>query len=354
MLTTHAYVRTTAVLVLTAVLGAATAHPSAAAPRPAAVDPRTVSVATGAANAARGAEVKTARARARAELGVVEPSVGLGQAEGALDATRERLTQLSALVDQVVEQRREAGDRFLDVVSGATDVAADVAGAIIPAAKVFGPFAAFVDANSSDRRLIPQPDSAEHDLRMARAKAIRDQRTAADDVANPQQTLDAAAGALAAARKAEQSAIHAAATAGETADAVAASLGIDNQLARPAVGDVSSPYGMRTHPVTGAFKAHTGIDFGYGDGLAYAAAEGTVEEVRFDSAYGNLITIAHGTGINTRYAHLAGTSVRPGERVSAGQVVGRIGATGLATGPHLHFEIQVNGRFQDPADWLGR
>ncbi|HEY9379498.1 MAG TPA: M23 family metallopeptidase, partial [Jiangellaceae bacterium] len=164
---------------------------------------------------------------------------------------------------------------------------------------------------------------------------------------------DDAAAALAAADNAERKATARAADATEQADTFVASLGIDKRLARPGAGAVSSPFGMRSHPVTGALKRHTGVDFQYADGRAYAAAEGTVVDVRFDPAYGNLVTIAHGKRISTRYAHLAAASVHPGERVSAGQVVGRIGSTGVSTGPHLHFEIQVDGRFRDPAGWLG-
>jgi len=73
-----------------------------------------------------------------------------------------------------------------------------------------------------------------------------------------------------------------------------------------------------------------------------------------DSAYGNMVTIAHGRGITTRYAHLARSLVRPGDEVAAAQVIGQIGSTGLSTGPHLHFEVQVGGEFQDPAVWLAR
>jgi murein DD-endopeptidase MepM/ murein hydrolase activator NlpD len=109
---------------------------------------------------------------------------------------------------------------------------------------------------------------------------------------------------------------------------------------------------MRTHPITGVFKLHTGTDYGYGDGKAYAARAGKVAAVTYDRAYGNMITISHGDGVQTRYAHLASVVVGDGEPVSAGQVVGRIGSTGYATGPHLHFEVLKNGQLVDPAGWL--
>lgn len=121
---------------------------------------------------------------------------------------------------------------------------------------------------------------------------------------------------------------------------------------RPATGQVTSPYGMRTHPITGVYKLHTGTDYGYGDGNAYAARAGTVVSTAWVDWAGPLVVIDHGGGVRTRYAHLAAVTVGPGDRVAAGDVVGRIGSTGYATGPHLHFEVMVNGEFVDPAGWL--
>jgi murein DD-endopeptidase MepM/ murein hydrolase activator NlpD len=196
-------------------------------------------------------------------------------------------------------------------------------------------------------------DNDEQNSRTARAEAIRDHRAAAYDVSRAEEAIEFATTTLATARAKEQHATKTAAAATARAGRLAASLGIDKRLVRPGKGVVSSAYGMRTHPVTGARKAHTGVDFQYADGLAYAAAEGTVAEVTVDPAYGNLLTITHSEGIRTRYAHLASTLVAAGEHVSAGQVVGKIGSTGLSTGPHLHFEIQVNGQLRDPAGWIG-
>lgn len=122
--------------------------------------------------------------------------------------------------------------------------------------------------------------------------------------------------------------------------------------ARPATGRVTSSYGMRTHPVTGVYKLHTGTDYSYGDGRAYAAKAGKVVSAAWVGGYGNLVTISHGDAVRTRYAHLARITVNVGERVDAGDVVGRIGSTGYATGPHLHFEVLRNGEFVNPASWL--
>jgi murein DD-endopeptidase MepM/ murein hydrolase activator NlpD len=120
---------------------------------------------------------------------------------------------------------------------------------------------------------------------------------------------------------------------------------------RPATGAVTSPYGYRTHPITGVYKLHTGTDYAVGDGNAYAARAGRVS-VEYPSWAGNLVVIDHGGGVVTRYAHLASVSVSTGQQVAAGDVVGRIGALGLATGPHLHFEVLVSGQFVNPASWL--
>jgi murein DD-endopeptidase MepM/ murein hydrolase activator NlpD len=122
---------------------------------------------------------------------------------------------------------------------------------------------------------------------------------------------------------------------------------------RPGTGGITSPYGMRTHPITGVYKLHSGTDFAYGDGRAYAARSGTVTAVTYDGAYGNMVTVSHGDGIETRYAHLSSASVSTGQKVGSGDVVGQIGSTGYATGPHLHFEVLQNGEFVNSATWLG-
>jgi len=194
----------------------------------------------------------------------------------------------------------------------------------------------------------------ELDRRVDAATAVRAQRGAAEKVSQAEGLQDAAAAVLVTAEQEEKDAGGASAAAETAARAIAASLGIDKRLVRPGVGTISSPYGMRRHPVTGVHKLHSGTDFQYAGGKAYAAATGTVAAVTNDSAYGNMVTIAHGKGIVTRYAHLATPLVRPGDEIAAAQVIGQIGSTGLSTGPHLHFEVQVGGEFQDPAVWLAR
>jgi murein DD-endopeptidase MepM/ murein hydrolase activator NlpD len=128
------------------------------------------------------------------------------------------------------------------------------------------------------------------------------------------------------------------------------------QFVRPSSGVVTSPYGMRFHPILHYTKLHTGTDFAVGDGMARAADDGRVLFTIVSEAYGNFTVIDHGTidgrHITTAYAHQARFLVQPGEVVRKGQVIGAIGSTGWATGPHLHFEVRDDGAVQDPMTWL--
>ncbi|PZF80480.1 hypothetical protein C1I92_25775 [Jiangella anatolica] len=125
---------------------------------------------------------------------------------------------------------------------------------------------------------------------------------------------------------------------------------------RPSTGPITSPYGMRVHPLTGVYKLHSGTDFGASCGTAvYAAYPGTVESTGYEGAYGNRIEIAHtvdGMDVTTTYNHLSAYSTSPGTTVAAGDLIGRVGTTGSSTGCHLHFEVLVNGSFTDPMSWL--
>lgn len=99
---------------------------------------------------------------------------------------------------------------------------------------------------------------------------------------------------------------------------------------------------------------HTGLDFAAPIGTTVRAARGgTVTETGWAGAYGNRIVISHGNGVTTTYNHLSAINTSTGASVSAGQTIGHVGSTGNSTGPHLHFEVQINGSFQNPAYWLG-
>ena len=119
---------------------------------------------------------------------------------------------------------------------------------------------------------------------------------------------------------------------------------------------VTSPYGMRKHPILRKYKMHTGIDIGasYGSSIV-AAASGTVIMSKYDSSggYGNMVVIDHGVNskgqqITTLYAHASKLLVKVGDKVKAGQVIAKVGSTGLSTGNHCHFEVRVNGETINP------
>ncbi|AOM81949.1 murein hydrolase activator EnvC family protein [Salisediminibacterium beveridgei] len=116
---------------------------------------------------------------------------------------------------------------------------------------------------------------------------------------------------------------------------------------RPADGRVTSHFGMRTHPVHGGQRLHAGTDFGRDGGRnIYAAESGTVISSGWFGGYGNTITVSHvvnGSSVTTLYAHLSGSNVSKGQRVSRGQVIGTMGTTGTSTGVHLHFEVHPGG-----------
>jgi murein DD-endopeptidase MepM/ murein hydrolase activator NlpD len=122
-------------------------------------------------------------------------------------------------------------------------------------------------------------------------------------------------------------------------------------------GPVTSPYGMRVHPVTGVYKLHSGTDFGVPCGTpAGAALGGTVLRTEHNRAYGNRVIVVHGVLdgalVATTYNHLQSIGVHAGDVVATGTVVGRVGSTGYSTGCHLHLELLVDGEFTDPAPWL--
>jgi len=114
---------------------------------------------------------------------------------------------------------------------------------------------------------------------------------------------------------------------------------------------VSSNFGARFHPIFKNWRAHTGVDFAAPKGTrVLATADGAVIGAGYRGGYGNAIEIRHGGGITTLYGHLSGFApgIRAGARVHQGQPIGYVGATGWATGPHLHYEFRVAGIFQDP------
>ena len=116
---------------------------------------------------------------------------------------------------------------------------------------------------------------------------------------------------------------------------------------------MSSGYGMRDHPVLGRRANHAGIDLAAPTGTpVYATADGRVERASRWSSYGNIVMIEHGGAMETRYAHLSGFAVSEGDKVRKGQLIGYVGSTGRSTGPHLHYEVRVNGQAVNPVPYM--
>jgi murein DD-endopeptidase MepM/ murein hydrolase activator NlpD len=112
---------------------------------------------------------------------------------------------------------------------------------------------------------------------------------------------------------------------------------------------VSSSFGRRMDPFTGRWSNHQGVDYRARSGTpVYAVANGTVTSARYNGGYGNEVRIRHSSGMITLYAHLSSYSVRAGQTVRRGQIIGRVGSTGRSTGPHLHFGLMNNGRYINP------
>jgi murein DD-endopeptidase MepM/ murein hydrolase activator NlpD len=114
---------------------------------------------------------------------------------------------------------------------------------------------------------------------------------------------------------------------------------------------ISSGFGMRKHPVLGYNRMHKGMDFAAPRGTPiYAAGDGTIARIGRNGGYGNYIRINHGKGYATAYAHMRrfGRGMRSGKRVKQGSVIGYVGTTGRSTGPHLHYEVLVNGKQVNP------
>lgn len=179
-------------------------------------------------------------------------------------------------------------------------------------------------------------------------KRLREQQAEADRLARLIKERAAAA------RRAAERAAERAERAGRAAPAIDVTDGV---LSYPVNGPITSPYGMRFHPILRYYKLHSGIDFGVPSGTSVRSAMGgTVLESYYNSAYGNRVVVEHGfvrgVYLVTTYNHMLRSTVRPGEKLDRGEVLGYVGSTGYSTGPHLHFETIQDGDFVNPMTWL--
>ena len=121
----------------------------------------------------------------------------------------------------------------------------------------------------------------------------------------------------------------------------------------PVHGWVTSGFGFRTNPFTGLTQMHEGLDIANRIGTpVMAPADGIVSATGKDSSYGNVVVVSHGFGINSRFNHLSKILVRPGQKVKRGDKIAEVGTTGKSTGPHLHYEVRVNGIPVNPARYI--
>jgi murein DD-endopeptidase MepM/ murein hydrolase activator NlpD len=122
----------------------------------------------------------------------------------------------------------------------------------------------------------------------------------------------------------------------------------------PTAGWLSSNFSLsRFHPILHYARPHEGIDVSAPMGAPIVApAGGIVQRVTWETGYGNVLEIDHGDGIITKYAHCSKIVVRPGQKVKRGQIIANVGSTGLSTGPHVHYEIHVNGKVVDPLTYV--
>ena len=154
-------------------------------------------------------------------------------------------------------------------------------------------------------------------------------------------------------RAAERAAAAAAASQGGGGGGGATWVQGTGQLAAPVNAPITSDFGWRIHPIYGTRRLHAGTDFGVDEGTPVHAADGgVVVEAGWISGYGYTVIIDHGNGMSTLYAHNSDVAVSPGQTVSKGQVVSYSGNTGGSTGPHLHFEVRINGEPTDPMGYL--
>ena len=133
----------------------------------------------------------------------------------------------------------------------------------------------------------------------------------------------------------------------------AAAVGASGSMMWPATSHViSSPFGYRVHPISGVQKLHAGVDIAASYGSPVSAADGgTVILAGWNGGYGNCVVINHGNGLTTLYGHMSSIAVSVGQSVGKGQTIGYVGSTGASTGPHLHWEVAVNGVVTNPLNY---
>jgi murein DD-endopeptidase MepM/ murein hydrolase activator NlpD len=218
-----------------------------------------------------------------------------------------------------------------------------------------------------------QLDDAQNDLRKEQAKAQEAQRVAAaerDQVSQLRSQADGEREQAAAVEQQEQQVVEGIRARKAEFEAqynavqaqIAASVSRGNptpptsgngRFIWPVNGSIGSGFGPRTHPIYGGSRTHTGVDIGASQGTPIkAAGDGVVRMAGVKGGYGNWTLIDHGGGLATGYGHQSRIAVSIGQHVSSGEIIGDVGSTGASTGPHLHWEVRVNGNPVNPMGWV--
>ncbi|MFC4333755.1 peptidoglycan DD-metalloendopeptidase family protein [Salininema proteolyticum] len=212
------------------------------------------------------------------------------------------------------------------------------------------------EAREAEEEAREQRDAAEaafaevKELNDTRADALAVAKSYEDEIERQYEDLKAESDELAAEIRAAQ---QAAADPGPGSGSGGPAAGTDSQFVLPVAGWKSSDFGYRADPFTGASVYHSGVDIAAGMGTGiHAGGPGTVIWAGWNGGYGNLTCIDHGGGIATCYGHQSQIHVSTGQYVDTDDVIGSIGSTGNSTGPHLHFEVRINGGQVDPVPYL--
>lgn len=284
---------------------------------------------------------EVSRARGEAMDWAREAYMRGGMAEPAIAFSAPALADVSvgvAYLDVLTGTSSEAADRFQEVVDAE---AVEEARVLRIEASVEGEIHAHAGALDELSRVRVMLD----EQRSALAERVSSQKAKLALIERGIEQFETEISALAREEASIRSAIIAATTPSPSPNA-------PGKLARPVPGRVSSGFGNRVHPISKVVKMHNGVDMNASHGSPIIAAEdGIVILSGVKGGYGNTVMIDHGGGMVTLYAHQSKLGVSVGEPVTRGQTIGLIGSTGLSTGPHLHFEVRINGRPVNPLDY---
>lgn len=280
------------------------------------------------------------------------------KAQAAVDLAKQQLAQAQALLGQRLLAIRKSGDvDYFQVVVGATDFT-ELAGRTYLFSELAESDAAMVERIDKRRqeterqvveleRMRRQVEAEQRKIQEAR-EAIQVERARRSQLAVAAEEEVRRANAEIAQLEADAAYLTA------RIQAITSSGGgyegeWTGPWGRPVAGRLTSPFGYRVHPILRVRKMHTGVDLSAPSGTPIVAAgDGKVIYVGWRGGYGNTVIIDHGGGRTTLYAHMSGFVCAAGQVVQRGQQIGRVGSTGLSTGPHLHWEVRVNGQPVNP------